>query len=90
MIKDIELKVIIDIVANNLRDDFLKVVKQYKHGQFNRDIDERYAEGMWDLTASLVDDLQNENQYELVYNTLWEIAEKIADDEIWDDYFNGI
>ena len=90
MIKDLQLKLIIDIVMNNLRDDFLKVVKQYKYGQLNRDDDERYSQGMWDLTASLVNNSQDENEYELVYNTLWEIAEKIANDYTWNDDLSKI
>jgi hypothetical protein len=93
MAKDLQFKLIKDLVINDLRDDFLKVVKRYKDGQFNRNDDERYANGLWDLTASLGYDLRsarNENKYMLVYNTLWDIAIKIANDNTWSDELSKI
>jgi len=49
-----------------------KIIDDLKAGKLNRNIDEKYANGFWDLAGELA---ENETQQENIYNAFYEIAE---------------
>lgn len=60
--------------------EFNKILVSIKRGKLDRDEDDINAEGFWNFTYDLgfnCDTGENEKMYEIVYNKLWEIAEKV-------------
>lgn len=78
--KKINYMIIDLIVENNLQSEFFKIIKDIKDEKMNREIDENYSGGFWDLTYDLgfnLDTRENEKMFEAIYNMLWETCDKL-------------
>ncbi len=50
-----------------------KLLERAKNVNFDRDIDEKYADGLWDLSLEL--EPNDDEKQEKIYNEMWEIIE---------------
>lgn len=50
-----------------------KLLERAKNVNFDRDIDEKYADGLWDLSLEL--EPNDDEKQEKIYNEMWAIIE---------------
>lgn len=50
-----------------------KLLERAKNVNFDRDIDEKYADGLWDLSIEL--EPNDDEKQEKIYNEMWAIIE---------------
>jgi hypothetical protein len=54
-----------------------EIVIAIKKGILNRDIDEKYAGGFWDLSLEITKDYDDIDLVEKIYNILWGLYETL-------------